>query len=110
MVVMILENVPIALRGELSRWLVEARTGVFVGHVSAMVRDRLWEKCCKSAAAGGILQAWSTNNEQHFQMRAHGDTSRQIVEMEGLQLIRIPHNLDEKANGSMIKRRLKQLT
>lgn len=60
-------------------------------------------------AAGGILQAWSTNNEQHFQMRAHGDTSRQIVVMEGLQLIRIPHNLDEKANGSMIQRRLKQL-
>ena len=109
MIVMILENVPTSLRGELSRWLVEARTGVFVGHVSAMVRDRLWEKCCKNAAAGGILQAWSTNNEQHFQMRAHGDTSRQIVVMEGLQLIRIPHDLDNIANGSMIKHRLAKL-
>ena len=109
MIVMILEKVPASLRGELSRWLIEARTGVFIGHISAMVRDKLWEKCCRSAAAGGILQAWSTNAEQRFQMRASGDTSRLITEHEGLQLIRIPHDLDEKANGSIVKKRLNQL-
>ena len=80
----VLENVPTPLRGELSRWLIEARAGVFIGHVSAMVRDKLWEKCCRHAAAGGVFQAWATNTEQHFQMRLHGDTSRQLVEMEGL--------------------------
>ena len=109
MIIMILEKVPVSLRGELSRWLLEPRTGVFVGHVSAMVRDKLWEKCSKSAAAGGVLQAWSTNTEQRFQMRAMGDTSRQIVELEGLQFIQIPHDLDEKANGSIMKKRLKNL-
>ena len=41
MIVMILENVPTSLRGELSRWLLEPRAGVFVGHVSARVRDKL---------------------------------------------------------------------
>ncbi|MCZ7543316.1 MAG: type I-E CRISPR-associated endoribonuclease Cas2, partial [Anaerolineae bacterium] len=34
---------------------------MFVGHVSAMVRDRLWEKCCKQCGGGGVLQIWSTN-------------------------------------------------
>ena len=109
MIVMILEKVPTSLRGELSRWLIEPRTGVFIGHVSAMVREKLWEKCSKSAAAGGVLQAWSTNNEQRFQMRMMGDTSRQIVELEGLQLIKIPHDLDTKVRGSVIKKRLKKL-
>ena len=90
MIVMLLEKVPVRLRGELTRWLVEPRTGVFVGHVNAMVRERLWEKCCKARGAGGVVQMWSTNNEQHFAMRMSGDTSRQIVELEGLQLIQIP--------------------
>ena len=35
MTVLILERVPATLRGELSRWMIEPRTGVFVGKVSA---------------------------------------------------------------------------
>jgi CRISPR-associated protein Cas2 len=90
MMVIILEKVPQALRGELSRWLLEPYPGVFIGHVSGMVRDQLWEKCQKNKRAGGALQIWKTNNEQRFQMRSNGKTSRTIVEMEGLQLVRIP--------------------
>ena len=90
MVVMVLEKVPVSLRGELTRWLIEPSAGLFVGHVNAMVRDRLWSKCCKAKRAGGVLQIWSTNTEQRFRIRSHGDTSRQIVEFDGLQLIRVP--------------------
>jgi len=46
MVVMILECVPESLRGELSRWLLEPKAGVFVGTVTATVRERLWERVC----------------------------------------------------------------
>ena len=94
MVVMILEKVPVSLRGELTRWLLEVHPGIFVGHVNAMVRDRLWDKCCKAKRAGGVLQMWTTNTEQCFQMRAHGETRREIVEFDGLQLIRLPVNDD----------------
>ncbi len=89
MVVMILERATPSLRGELTRWLIEPHPGVFVGHVSAMVRDRLWEKCCKARGVKGVLQLWSTNNEQHFDLRMAGDTRRSMVTMEGLKLIRI---------------------
>lgn len=109
MIVMILEKVPASLRGELSRWLLEPQSGIFIGHVSAMVRDRLWEKCCANRQAGSVFQAWSTNNEQRFQMRIHGDSSRQLIWMEGLQLIQIPHDLSKKAGGSIIQKRLDQL-
>ncbi len=88
MVVMVLENVPASLRGELTRWLIEPKPGVFVGHVTAMVRDRLWEKCIKQRKEGGLIQIWSTNTEQHFEMRSWGDTDREIVEFEGMRLIR----------------------
>ncbi len=91
MIVMILERMTPALRGELTRWLIEPHPNVFVGHVNAMVRERLWEKCCKmTGSIGGVVQIWSTNTEQHFAMRMHGITQRSIVELEGLQLVRIP--------------------
>lgn len=95
MIVMILERMTPALRGELTRWLIEPHTGVYVGHVNAMVRERLWEKCCKlTGSVGGVVQIWSTNTEQRFAMRLHGITQRTIVELEGLQLVCIPELLE----------------
>jgi CRISPR-associated protein Cas2 len=89
MVVMILENVPARVRGELTRWLIEPHPGVFVGHVNAMVRDRLWDKCCKARRTGGVVQIWTTNNEQHFEIRMSGETKRDVGNFDGLQLIRV---------------------
>jgi CRISPR-associated protein Cas2 len=92
MMTIILENVPKRLRGELTRWLLEPYPNVFIGHVSARVRDFLWEKCRKECKNGGVVQAWSTNTEQHFAMRMDGNTKRSVVDMEGLQLVFIPEN------------------
>ena len=94
MVVIILENVSPSLRGELTRWLIEPRAGVFVGHISGMVRDRLWNKCCERLRDGGAVQLWSTNNEQRFAVRTAGVTRREVVDFEGLQLIRCPASED----------------
>ena len=90
MVVMILETAPPSLRGELSRWLIEPHPGVFVGSVSGMVRDRLWQKCCEKNKAGGVVQIWSSNTEQGFQIRMHGQTTREVADFDGLYLIRWP--------------------
>ncbi len=87
MVIMILEKVPASVRGDLSRWLIKVRTGIYVGHVSARVRDKLWEKCVEKRRAGSIFQAWSTNNEQHFTMRLEGDSDREIIDWEGILLV-----------------------
>jgi CRISPR-associated protein Cas2 len=104
MIIIILEKVTPALRGELTRWLIEPHANVFVGHVNALVRDRLWEKCCKGlGASSGVVQIWSTNTEQHFAIRMQGDTQRNLVEMEGLQLISVP-NMSEAIQKEVKKR------
>jgi len=95
MIVMILEKVTSGLRGELTRWLIEPKSGVFVGQVSARVRDRLWEKCNQRKRSGGVIQIWSSNTEQGFKIRMVGDTSRDLVEVEGLQLVKIPGEFDK---------------
>lgn len=94
MVVIILEKVAPSLRGELTRWLIEPHSGVFVGNVSGMVRDRLWDKCCRQSKGGGVVQIWTTNNEQRYTMRSSGSTQRDIVDFEGLQLVRRPADKD----------------
>ena len=52
---MTLEKVPDSLRGELSRWLLEVQTGVYVGAVSATVRDLLWDKVVQHSRAGRCM-------------------------------------------------------
>lgn len=90
MVVMLLENAPKSLRGELTRWLLEPRAGVFVGSISAMVRDKLWEKVCKASPEGGAMLIYRAQTEQGFRIETFGETTREIVDMEGLQLVYVP--------------------
>lgn len=104
MLVMVLETVPVGLRGELTRWLIEPHPGVFVGHVSALVRERLWQKCAMGLKGGGLVQIWSTNNEQRFQMRTFGVTRREVVDFDGLQLIRLPVEPGSDIDGAISAR------
>ncbi len=96
MVVMVLERTTPSLRGHLSRWLIEVKAGVFVGKVSALVRDKLWEMMCEKRGDGAILQVWSTNNQQGFAMRLEGERDRVLIDMEGITLIkRLTHRKKE---------------
>jgi CRISPR-associated protein Cas2 len=90
MVVLILEKVPTGLRGELTRWMLEPKTGIFLGSVSGMVRDRLWQKACEESRGGGCLMIHDSNTEQGFAMRSSGESKRLFEDFEGLFLVRIP--------------------
>jgi CRISPR-associated protein Cas2 len=91
MVVIVLEKVPISLRGELTRWLLEVHTGVFVGNISAMVRELLWKNIVAKLREGGGIMIHNAANEQGFSLRMCGNTSRKIVDFDGLQLIYTPN-------------------
>ena len=89
MVLMVLERVPRSLRGELTRWMLELKTGVFIGNPSAMVRDRLWDKACRNMRNGSGVLVHTTDSEQGFAIRYWGEPSREIVDFEGLSLVRV---------------------
>ncbi len=91
MVTIILEKVSRSLRGELTRWLVEIDTGVFVGRVSARVRELLWQEVREKAGDGRAAIAWSTNNEQGFRIELWNHEDREVVEIDGIQLVAIRH-------------------
>ncbi len=89
MLVMTLERVPPALRGELTRWLIEVQTGVYVGSVSATVRDLLWDKCVQNARTGRCTQMFRANNEQGFLIRLFGEQKRRLINADGYALVAI---------------------
>ncbi|RME57616.1 MAG: type I-E CRISPR-associated endoribonuclease Cas2 [Caldilineae bacterium] len=91
MTVMILERVTPSTRGDLSRWMIEVKTGVFVGRLSALVRDNLWKRCLKLTENDDatLMQIWSTNNEQGFDLRVHNPKGRFPYQNEGIWLVMV---------------------
>lgn len=89
MTVIVLERVPVGLRGELTRWMLELKPGVFVGKVSALVRDKLWERVCASMKGGVGTLVYSADAEQGFRMRFWGTPNRVVVDFDGLSLIQV---------------------
>ena len=92
MVVIMMEKVPVSLRGEITRWLLELRPGVFVGNISALVREKLWEHICEKTKGGAAMLLHSAANEQGYLIRNFGDTQRKIRDFEGLQLVVVSEN------------------
>jgi len=90
MVIFILQRVPTSLRGELTRWTLEPHTGVFIGTMSAMVREHLWQKINTRLRDGAAICIHTTNTEQGFTIRTWGPTPRRIVDYEGLILVETP--------------------
>ncbi len=89
MTIVVLERAKPGLRGHLTRWMLEVRSGVFVGTVSSRVREYIWDVIEENLGAGSALLVWATSTEQGFAMRAIGDNSREIFDNEGLFLVRL---------------------
>lgn len=89
MIVITLTDCPPALRGDLTKWLLEINTGVYVGRVSARVREKVWNRVQESIKSGRATMVYSTNNEQRMDFRVH-NTSWEPIDFDGLKLILRP--------------------
>ena len=89
-------NCPPKLRGDLSKWLLEINTGVYVGQVSARVRDALWKRICENVGTGQATMVFSTNNEQHMDFYVH-NTSWRPVDFDGIKLMKHPNTISYKS-------------
>ena len=89
MIVVTLTDCPPRLRGDLSKWLLEINTGVYVGQLNARVREKLWERICENLPKGRATMVYSANNEQRMEFRVH-NTTWQPTDFEGLTLMRRP--------------------
>jgi len=87
MLVIVVENVPLRLRGRLAVWLVEVRAGVYVGNLSRRVREMLWSQIESGIEEGNAVMVWSTNTESGFDFATLGKNRRIPVELDGMKLV-----------------------
>lgn len=101
MVVIVLTACPVGLRGHLTRWLLEISAGVFVGKVSARVRDELWRQVLDMVKDGRALMVHEEANEQGYGFRSHRH-HWDVIDVEGLTLMRRP--VERQAEVSALRR------
>ncbi len=90
MIVVSITNCPPKLRGDLSKWLLEINTGVYVGQLNARVREALWKRICENIRDGQATMVFSMNNEQHMDFYVH-NTSWIPVDLDGIKLMKHPN-------------------
>lgn len=90
MIVLVVTACPSGLRGELTRWFLEVSAGVFVGKLSARVRERVWQRVVAGVGTGRASMVWSARTEQGLEFVTHGDTW-DAADFEGVKLITRPH-------------------
>ena len=73
MVVLVLSAVPDGLRGHVTRWLLQISPGVFVGNLSARVRERLWQIVVETMGTGRAIMVFRARNEQGLSFLTWGD-------------------------------------
>lgn len=100
MIVLTMTNCPPKLRGDLSKWLLEINTGVYVGNVNARVRELIWKRVCENIKNGQATMVFPANNEQHMDFYVH-NTNWQPIDLDGIKLMKHPKNIYEQ--GEMLK-------
>jgi len=90
MIVLTLTDCPPPLRGELTRWLLEINSGVYVGRVSARVRDQIWQRVQEQAVKGRATMVFSSGKgEQRLDFRTF-NTEWEPIDFDGLKLMLRP--------------------
>lgn len=88
MTVLVVERVSPSLRGELSKWMIQLKAGVFVGRLPTTVRDRIWRLACSRTEGGSAVLLETADTEQGYRFRMWGVPSRVPEDFEGLILTR----------------------
>lgn len=89
MTVIVVAACPVGLRGHLTRWLLEIAPGVFVGKISARVRELMWQRVVEMVRTGRAIMVHTANNEQGLAFQVH-DHNWEPIDIEGITLMLRP--------------------
>ncbi|MDO4466878.1 MAG: type I-E CRISPR-associated endoribonuclease Cas2e [Bacillota bacterium] len=89
MVVVTISKCSPRLRGDISKWLMEISTGVYVGRINARVREQLWERICEHSDCGEAIMVFSAKNEQGFSFYVH-NVEWKPTDYDGIMLLKRP--------------------
>ena len=98
--VITLKKVPNSLRGDLTRWMQEIATGVYVGNFNSRVREALWQRIIDTVGDGEATMSFAFRNEIGYSFQTI-NAARQVVDYDGIPLVLLPSENDEERDRSI---------
>lgn len=86
--VVTLTNAPNSLRGDLTKWMQEIATGVYVGNFNVKVREKLRSRILENIGDGQATISYAYRNEIGYKFDTI-NTQREYLDFEGLPLVLI---------------------
>ena len=93
--VITLKNSPPSLRGDLTKWMQEISTVVYVGNFSARIREELWKRVVDSVGPGEAPMSYAYRNAIGYRFATHNSTKIPI-DYEGIPLVLTPKKRTEE--------------
>ena len=79
--VLTLKNVPPSLKGDLTKWMQEIATGVYIGNFNSKIRDKLWERIQDAVGSGEATMSYPMRNELVYTFNTL-NTKREIYDSD----------------------------
>lgn len=96
MIIVISENLPQRVKGILCIWLLEVKTGIFVGNLNSKIEDRILKflnQYMKSNSDILIVRNNDKDTTQGFNIHYPYNSKNKLINISGLQLIQKPSEI-----------------
>lgn len=92
--VITLKKSPPSLTGDLTKWMQEISTGVYVGNFNTKIREKLWERVIESVGSGEATMTYAYRNEIGYRFETH-NSNKIPINFDGIPLVFTPNNPKE---------------
>lgn len=96
--VITIKKVPKSLRGDLTKWMQEIATGVYVGNFNSKVREELWKRVQENLEEGEATLSYHYRNEIGYKFQTI-NCQREPIDFDGIPLVLLKTEEREKAKG-----------
>lgn len=88
--VITMSNVPRSLRGDITKWMQEIHTGVYIGNINVRLREKLWDRVISNLGNGRATIAYTARNELGYQFDTF-NTEQINMNYDGLPIVMFPN-------------------
>ena len=96
-----LKNSPPSLRGDLTKWMQEISTGVYVGNFNTKIREKLRERVVESVGSGEATMTYAYRNEIGYKFETH-NSSKISIDYDGIPLVFTPSSPQKDKNKNKL--------
>ena len=95
--VITLKKTPSSLRGDLTKWMQEIDTGIYIGNFNSKVREELWKRVIENVKEGEATICYASRNEIGYDFKTNSkDIS--IIDFDGIPLVMVDKKEKIKVN------------